>query len=154
MTPSKRLSTHAAVTLLLLGIVAMGTLAKGESLCTLQSKAVPGQKVAATVNGVFRLGLERGTLENPECPAEATWIELNLKSDANKEKLRRLLDRSGQAQVTFRGEFYGPGLPDPALPEAIKKSYQPGWGHLGAFKTKLVVYRILDVRGSRQIVKR
>lgn len=45
----------------------------------------------------------------------------------------------------FEGEFYGPGLPDPNLPEAIKKSYQPGWGHLGAFRTKLVVQAIQSV---------
>ncbi|MGA2898543.1 MAG: hypothetical protein ABSE27_13240 [Acidobacteriaceae bacterium] len=56
-----------------------------------------------------------------------------------------MLDTAGKAEVVFDGEFYGPGVPDPKLPEAIKKSYQPGWGHLGAFRTKLVVHAIQSV---------
>ena len=39
--------------------------------------------------------------------------------------LRSMLDTAGKADVVFEGEFYGPGVPDPKLPEAIKKSYQP-----------------------------
>ena len=57
-----------------------------------------------------------------------------------------MLDTAAQADVVFEGEFYGPGVPDPNLPESIKKSYQPGWGHLGAFKTKLVVHAIQSVK--------
>jgi hypothetical protein len=36
-------------------------------------------------------------------------------------------------------------MPDPKLPEAILKNYHPGWGYLGAFKTRLVVHAIREV---------
>lgn len=69
-----------------------------------------------------------------------------MRSEENKEELRKLLDRSRRAYVVVEGEFYGPPLPDPKLPEGIKKDYHPGWGHLAAFKTKLVVHVIRDVK--------
>ena len=69
-----------------------------------------------------------------------------MRSKENKNKLRELLSRSRRAYVEVEGEFYGPPLPDPKLPEAIKKDYHPGWGHLAAFKTKLVVHAIRDVK--------
>jgi hypothetical protein len=64
--------------------------------------------------------------------------------------LLKLLDRSRQACVVVQGEFYGPPLPDPKLPEAIPKNYHPGWGHLGAFHTKLVVHAIKSVQPALQ----
>ena len=67
-------------------------------------------------------------LENPACPTEATWVELELVSQRNKEKLRQLLDHSGRARVVFEGEFYGSGVPDPKLPQAIAGAYHPGLG--------------------------
>jgi hypothetical protein len=63
-----------------------------------------------------------------------------------KEVLRSMLDTAGQADVAFEGEFYGPGVPDPKLPAATRKSYQPGWGDLGAFRTRLVVHAIQSVK--------
>jgi hypothetical protein len=72
-------------------------------------------------------------------------VELALRSRRNKEKLRKLLDRNRQVRVVVEGEFYGPPLPDPKLPEALKKQYHPGWGHLAAFSTKMAVYRIESV---------
>jgi len=57
-----------------------------------------------------------------------------------------MLGQSKRAYVVLEGEFYGPPLPDPKLPEPIRKSYHPGWGHLAAFKTKLVVHTIRDVK--------
>jgi len=117
-----------------------------ESLCVLQAKVTEGAHVRVQVGGVFSIGLENGTLEDPVCPAQATWVELGLQSERNKEKLRRLLERSGRAYVVLEGEFYGPGVADPKLPEAIRKSYHPGWGHLAAFRTKMVVRTIRSVR--------
>ena len=65
--------------------------------------------------------------------------------------LGKLLDRSRRAYVVVEGAFYGPPLPDPKLPETVKKQYHPGWGDLAAFPTKLVVHRIDSVKavGSR-----
>jgi len=121
---------------------------KRVSLCILQKEVAEGKHVTAQVAGVYSLGLDSGTLEDSTCPTQATWVDLALQSDRNKEKLRRLLDHSGRAYVVFQGEFYGPDLPDPKLPEAIRKSYHPGWGHLGAFRTKLVVHAIRSIRAA------
>ena len=120
---------------------------KQMSLCSLQATARSGDHQQVVVYGIFREGLELGTLEDSECPKEATWVELALHSQQNKKKLlRKALNRSGLAEVSVEGEFYGPPLPDPSLPDAIRKNAHPGWGHLGAFRTKLVVRSILSVK--------
>jgi hypothetical protein len=116
------------------------------SLCDLQKRVADGEHETVRVSGVYGPGLDHTVLQDPSCPAEGTWIELGLRSDHNEQKLRRLLNRSRQAYVVVEGEFYGPPLPDPKLPEAIKKDYHPGWGHLSAFKTKLVVHMIREVK--------
>jgi len=115
------------------------------SLCDLQGKVAKGDHVSVTVSGVYGPGLDRTVLEDSSCPTEGTWVELDLRSGHNEQKLRRLLNGSRKAYVVVEGEFYGPPLPDPKLPEAIRKDYHPGWGHLGAFKTRLVVHAIRDV---------
>ena len=50
--------------------------------------------------------------------------------------------------MVFEGEFYGPPLPDPNLPESIKKSYHGAWGHLGCCRTKLIVHAIHEVKAA------
>lgn len=121
---------------------------KSASLCSLQQKATEGSHETVQVSGIFREGLELGTLEDAACPKESTWVELKLRSDQNKEKLRKMLDRAGHAYVVVEGEFYGPPVPDPNLPDRVRKSYHPGWGHLAAFKTKLVVHAIREVKAA------
>ncbi len=115
-------------------------------LCDLQRTAKQGEQRSVQVGGIYITGFEGSVLSDAACPDQSTWVELDLKSTANKEQLRSMLDTAGKADVVFEGEFYGPGMPSPNLPEAIRKSYQPGWGHLGAFKTKLVVHAIQSVR--------
>ena len=119
------------------------------SLCGLQHAAKQGERRFVQVGGIYSDGLEMGVLTDAACPSEHTWVELDLQSTTNKRKLRTILETAGQADVVFEGEFYGPGVPDAKLPEAIRKSYHPGWGHLGAFKTKLVVHSIRDVKPAR-----
>ena len=80
---------------------------------------------------------------------ETTWVELDLLSTRNKDKLKKILDHSRQAFVEAEGEFYGSPAPDSNLPEEIRKTYHPGWGHLAAFKTKLVVHALLDVKPNQ-----
>ena len=118
---------------------------KTTSLCVLQEKAAEGNHATVQVSGILS---EWVTLEDAACPAEDTWVELALPpgQDKNKEKLRRLLDDYDRAYVMVEGEFYGPPLPDPKLPEVIRKAYHPGWGHLAAFRAKLVVHVICDVK--------
>lgn len=118
---------------------------KVASLCALQDKAAEGDHITAQVAGVYFSGLDMGPLEDATCPANATWVELALQTELNKKKLRQLLERYGRAYVVFEGEFYGPPVPDAKLPDAIRKEYHPGWGHLGAFRTKLVVHSIRTV---------
>jgi hypothetical protein len=115
-------------------------------LCDLQRTAKQGEQRSVQVGGIYSDGFEMGVLTDAACPSEHTWVELDLQSTTNREMLRSMLDTAGQADVVFEGEFYGPGLPDPKLPESIKKSYQPTWGHLGAFRTKLVVHAIQSVK--------
>ena len=115
-------------------------------LCDLQRTAKQGEHRPVQVGGIYTAGFEGSVLTDAACPSQYTWVELYLKSTANKEKLRSMLDRAGKADVVFEGEFYGPGVPDPKLPEALRKASHPGWGHLGAFRTKLVVHAISEVK--------
>lgn len=115
------------------------------SLCSIGKSATEGSHNTVRISGVYGPNLDHTVLEDSSCPAESSWVELDLRSDKNEAKLRKLLDRSRQAYVVVEGEFYGPPLPDPKLPEAIRKNYHPGWGHLGAFRTKLVVHAIKSV---------
>lgn len=112
------------------------------SLCDLQRSTKVGERRSVQVGGIYSDGLEMGALTNAACPLQHTWVELDLRSTANKETLRSILDSKGHASVVFEGEFLGPARPNQNLPEAIRKSYKPGWGHLGAFKTKLVACNI------------
>jgi len=116
------------------------------SLCELQKKGAEGKHETVRVSGVHIGGPEGRVLEDTACPNEVTWIELELRSNQNKKKLYKLLDHSRGAHVVYECDFYGPPLPDPKLPETIKKNYHPGWGHLGAFRTKLVVHAVRDVK--------
>ena len=118
------------------------------SLCLLQESVRQGEHETVRVSGVFSEGLELGILDDAACPKESTWVELELRSKRNREKLSRLLDRSRQAYVVFEGEFYGPPLPDTKLPENIRNAYHPNWGHLGCCRTKLVVHAIRDVKAA------
>ena len=124
------------------------------SLCGLQEKVAEGDHVSVTVSGVYKGGLgdsgpALGTLSDSACPKETTWIEIALQSTENLKKLNEILDKSGRAYVAFEGELYGPPVPDPKLPDALRKNSHPGWGHLGAFKTKLVVHAIREVAVSQ-----
>ncbi len=128
--------------------IAQQTGPNAASLCVLQKKVVEGEHQAVRVSGIYGPGLDYTVLEDADCPNESTWVELALRSQKNKEKLRKMLDRSRRAYVVVEGEFYGPPVPDPKLPEALRKSYHPGWGHLAAFKTKLVVHAIREVKAA------
>ena len=113
------------------------------SLCVLQKTIAEGQHKTVRVAGMYGPGLDQSVLEDSGCPRESTWVELGLRSQNNKKKLHKILDRSRRAYVVLEGELFGPPLPDPKLPQTIQQSYHPGWGHLGAFKTKLIVHKIL-----------
>jgi hypothetical protein len=119
------------------------------SLCDLQRSVKEGEQRSVQVAGIYGDGFEMGVLTDPACPSQHTWVELDLRSTANKEMLRSILDSKGHANVVFEGEFFGPARPDPNLPDAIRKSDHPGWGHLGAFRTKFVVHVIRRAKAGK-----
>jgi hypothetical protein len=130
----------------LLAVASFGQSASDDSLCMLQQKVTDGEHLHVRVAGVLGVGLDQGILTDAACP-ETTWVELALENKKNRKKLVSILDHSQhyEAYVVFEGELYGPSLPDPKLPEAIRKSYRPWWGHLNCCRTKLVVRGILAV---------
>jgi hypothetical protein len=115
---------------------------RDNSLCLLQKSIRRGEHETVRVSGIFSEGLDLGIMDDAACPDESTWVELSLKSDRNKEKLRRRLGRSRRAYVLFEGEFYGPPPPDPKLPEKFRENYRPNWGYANCCRTKLVVHAI------------
>jgi len=119
-----------------------------ESLCDLQQQVARGSRRSVRVSGTYSSGVDMGVLENAECTGQGTWVELALRSNQNKKRLKKIMDTSGKVKVVFEGEFYGPPEPDLKLPESVRKASNPGWGHLGAFKTKLVVYAIVEATQS------
>jgi len=84
-------------------------------------------------------------------PFQTAVIALPLScSAANGERSSgEVRSKSLARDRVFEGALYGPPLPDPKLPDAIRKVYHPGWGHLGAFQTKLDVHTIRTSRSLR-----
>jgi hypothetical protein len=118
---------------------------KPESLCNLPQLAA-GAHQSIRIAAIAQSGTDMGVLTDANCPSvQPTWFELSLKSGRNRNKLHNQIEKSDKAAVVFSGELYGPQLPDPKLPESIRKNYHPGWGHLGSFPMKVIVFRIDSV---------
>ena len=123
------------------------------SLCSLQEKVAPGTHIHVRISGVYSAGPENSTLDDPACPFapyKSTWVDFDLKVKRNDKKLRKLLAHSQRVYLESEGEFYGPPLPDPNMPEGLQKGFPPHWGHLGCCRTKLVVHLIRDVRAQQR----
>ena len=119
---------------------------KPQSVCNLPQLA-PGAHQSVRIAAIAESGTDMGVLTDASCPSvQPTRFELSLRSKRNRNKLHDEIEKSGKAAVVLTGELFGPQQPDPQLPESIRKNYLPGWGHLGAFPTKIVVYRIESVR--------
>lgn len=117
------------------------------SLCVLQETVPAGAHHEVVVSGLYARGPEHATLTDSPCPGQRTWIELDLRKGENEKTLQDSLGDIRLAYVVFQGEFYGPPLLDPSIPDAIAKAlHPPRWGHLGCCKTQLVVHRILNVK--------
>lgn len=121
------------------------------SLCTLQDQVAPGAHIHVRIAGVYSAGPENSTLRDPTCPFtpyKSTWVEFDLKAKKNDKKMRKLLNHSKQVYLDTEGEFYGPPLPDPKLPESAQKAFPQKWGHLGCCRTKLIVHLIRNVKAA------
>lgn len=124
-------------------------------LCELQTKLAQGEHRTVRVEGVYLAGLEGQYLVTSGCSDRSTSIEFELKSHRLWNRLVQMSNRTDNKKhvsgdgdavlVLFEGEFYGPQLPDPKLPEAIRKIYHPGWDHMNASMTKMVVHVIQGV---------
>jgi hypothetical protein len=125
-------------------------------LCELQTKVAQGEHRTVRVEGVYLTGLEAQYLVTSSCGGRSTSIEFELKSHRLWKQLVEMSNRTNRKKhvsgdgdavlVVFEGEFYGPQVPDPKLPEAIRKNYHPGWDHMNASMTKMVVYSIQSVK--------
>jgi len=114
------------------------------SLCELQVRMAQGERRAVQVEGVFLNGTDVRYLIVPGCSGRSTLIEFTLKSRRNWAKLSRLSADFRQTMVIFEGDFFGPPVPDPKLPEGIRKVYHPGWDSNAT--TKMIVHTILSVK--------
>ena len=123
---------------------------KPQSICNLPQLA-PGAHQSVRITAIAESGTDMGVLTDASCPSvQPAWFELSLKSERNRNKLHNEIEKSGKAAVVLTGELFGPQLPDPKLPESIRNNYHPGWGHLGAFPAKIVVFQIESVRAFGQ----
>jgi hypothetical protein len=125
-------------------------------LCELQTKLAQGEQKNVQVEGVYLSGLEGQYLVTSGCSGRSTSIEFELKTHRLWKELVRLSNRTNTSKhvsgdgdpvlVVFEGKFYGPRVLDPKLPEAIRKNYHPGWDHMNASMTKMVVHAIDKVQ--------
>jgi len=125
-------------------------------LCDLQTTVVHGEHRPVRVEGVYLAGSEGQYLVTSGCSGRSTSIEFELKSHHLWKQLVKMSNETNRKKhvsgdsdavlVVFEGEFYGPQVPDPKLPEAIRKNYHPGWDHNNASMTKLVVHAIWGVK--------
>jgi len=126
------------------------TVHKITSLCSLQKKVAQGEHINVRISGVYSAGSENSVLDDPVCPVapyQSTWVEFDLTTKRNDQRLREFLERSQRVYLTSEGEFFGPPLADPKLPEGIQKGFPPHWGHLGCCQTKLIVHVIRECAG-------
>jgi len=148
--------------LLSLGLVTGSALAQSYfdahlvPLCELQTKLTQGEHRNVQVEGVYLSGLEGQYLVTSGCSGRSTWIEFELRTHRLWKELVRLSNRTDTKRhslgdgdpvlVVFGGEFYGPRVPDPKLPEPFRKNYRPAWDPMNASMTKMVVHAIVKVQ--------
>jgi hypothetical protein len=127
------------------------------SLCQALADADDGSKTLVTVSGIFVAGGERQILYDPDqriCPVdvqEITAIQFERYASLDP-RFRRIVDRDGRAFVTFEGVSFGPAPAAPDIlalpPMAAFANRVAGrrYGHLSAFRTQLLVKRVVDFR--------
>src|ERR1700730_5487758 len=124
---------------------------KSKSLCMFQKEVREASHATVQFSGALSEGLGLGTLRNPACREETTWVELALRKNKNKEKLRGILEHSSthQASVVFEGEFFlWYTSARPKVAGSDWRSYHPNGGHLNCCRTKRVVRAVGSVKAS------
>jgi len=127
------------------------------TLCNALAAVNAGERMPVEIRGIYVVGAEHSVLYDPAEPRcrmnvqPATWIEFAPDYQEN-ETLGRLLAQDGRAFVTFRGDLNGPGpaSPDDPAVDAVlsgvkRRLSMRRYGHLSAFRTKLVVAEVRNV---------
>jgi hypothetical protein len=125
-------------------------------LCELQANLMQGTMRDVRVEGVYLSGLEGQYLVTSDCSGRSTYIEFELKTHRLWKQLLKLSNQTNGKKhvhgngdpvlVVFEGTIYGPQIPDPKLPEALRKNYHPGWDPMNASMTKMVDRAIQKVQ--------
>lgn len=125
------------------------------ALCEALEGIGAGQRQTVVISGVYAVGDEASVLYSPDQPTcmtnvqPRTWVEF-ADGVGRTESLLRALKRSDRALVTFRAELHGPraaGPDDVTKPLYVAHAERVriiGYGHLNAFRTKLVVLEVLS----------
>lgn len=131
-------------------------------LCDVLENVGDGEKVPVSLEGVLAVGYEMSIFydpEQPQCPLDiqpATWVEIP--SSTQSSELERVLHHDSKdhstrrAMVALTGVLYGPGKipPDDAGLSTIQayseRIANHRYGHLGLYRTKLVVTQIVSAR--------
>ncbi len=123
-------------------------------LCEALQVVKAGERIPVRVSGIYVTGLELQLLYDPQQPRcslniqPSTWVEF-APSAVQDTRLVRLVERSGRASVTLVGDLYGPGALGPddlSLSANVAFANRVAghrYGHLNAFRTKLVVDKVL-----------
>ena len=124
-------------------------------LCELQTGTAQGEHRTVRVEGVYLSGFEGQYLVTSGCSGRSTAVEFQLKKHHLWKRLVRMSNRTSVQKsasssgdpvlVVFEGEFFGPQAPDPKLPEEMRRNYHPGWDHMNASMSKIVVHAIKSV---------
>jgi Gram-negative bacterial TonB protein C-terminal len=135
---------------------ACGSVQSLASFCGALQTVEPGDRIPVCLTGIYLVGPEHQLFYDPKQPSceaniqPSTWVEFG-PGEPHNEVLERLLKQSGRAFVTLLGELYGPGPAGPddssLAPNVALANRVEGrrYGHLNAFRTKLVVDKILSV---------
>lgn len=113
------------------------------------------QRQTVVVSGIYAVGFEASVLYSPKQPTcftnvqPVTWVEF-AEGTERTDSLVSILKRTDRALVTLKGELHGPrgaGPDDVSKPLYVAHASRVGargYGHLNAFRTKLVVLEVLS----------
>src|ERR1700732_4772771 len=123
------------------------------SLCAALQSVDRGHELPIVVSGIFAVGRESQFLWDqlqPSCEEDvqpSTSVEFS-KDAEDTTALGKLLEEDRRAYVTFEGTLFGPAPLKPddlRLGDRVSGNYRTRgttYGHMGAFRTKLVVTRV------------
>jgi TonB family protein len=123
------------------------------SLCAALQSVDRGQELRLVVSGVYVVDFETQILLDPNqvsCDEDVqprTWVEF-AEGVESPPLLTKLLHEKHRAYVTLEGTLFGPPPLEPddlRLPDKWSASYRlrgTGYGHMNAFRTKMVVNRV------------